>query len=283
MKKRGFTLIELLVVISIIALLMAIMMPALSKVKESSRRTVCLSNCRQWNIAASTYAAANDDYYPARFGNIAGRKYDYSWPFQYYKVKSGGSDVYCDLIGSFLKPYLSGPEAFFCPSVPKNAPRHSVNGVSILGMGWTQIIEEVDSAPANQSYLDGDYSLFTGYNMTDNELIAITSGGVRFDEIIAVPPRNEVVDRDLNSRSPSPVKTSRSKPTKAISGDMCSLASLGDGKYNSNHPYQNAEIGEPEGMNASFVDGSSAWVPFQNFRPFMQYRTGVSFYWPDFE
>ena len=47
----GFTLIELLVVISIIALLLSILMPALSRVKEQGRRVVCASEVRQAGLA----------------------------------------------------------------------------------------------------------------------------------------------------------------------------------------------------------------------------------------
>lgn len=49
--QRGFTLIELLVVISIVALLIALLLPAIKHTRESSRRTVCLSNQRQISLA----------------------------------------------------------------------------------------------------------------------------------------------------------------------------------------------------------------------------------------
>ncbi len=58
---RGFTLIELLVVIAIIAILLAIMMPALSRVREQGKRAVCLSNLKQLNLAWNLYADDNDD------------------------------------------------------------------------------------------------------------------------------------------------------------------------------------------------------------------------------
>ncbi len=65
MKRKGFTLIELLVVISIIALLMGILMPALAKVRELARRLVCGTNLS--GIGKSmflVYSADNDEQYP---------------------------------------------------------------------------------------------------------------------------------------------------------------------------------------------------------------------------
>jgi len=57
--KRGFTLIELLLVIAIIAILAALLLPALGRAKETARRTACVSNLKQVNLAIRLYA---DDY-----------------------------------------------------------------------------------------------------------------------------------------------------------------------------------------------------------------------------
>lgn len=62
----GFTLIELLVVMMIIGALMALLAPALSRVKENARRTKCLSNVRQIQIALQLYADSNDGRVPPR-------------------------------------------------------------------------------------------------------------------------------------------------------------------------------------------------------------------------
>lgn len=62
----GFTLVELLVVIGIIALLISVLLPALSKAREQSKATACLSNLRQIGIGFQLYRQYNRDYYPPR-------------------------------------------------------------------------------------------------------------------------------------------------------------------------------------------------------------------------
>ena len=61
-KPRAFTLIEVLVVVSIISYLVALMLPSLSKARESSRSAVCATNQHQLAVAATAYTAANADW-----------------------------------------------------------------------------------------------------------------------------------------------------------------------------------------------------------------------------
>lgn len=70
----GFTLVELLVVIAVIALLMAILLPALSKAKEQGKRAVCLTHIKQLQLAWNMYCDGNNEKVPV--GDVW-----YSWGF----------------------------------------------------------------------------------------------------------------------------------------------------------------------------------------------------------
>src|SRR4051812_35372382 len=64
--RNGFTLVELLVVIGIIAVLIGILLPTLSKAREQAKLTQCLSNVRQLGLGMQLYRQYNRDHYPLR-------------------------------------------------------------------------------------------------------------------------------------------------------------------------------------------------------------------------
>jgi len=82
MHRRGFTLIELLVVVAIIAILVALLLPALTKARESAKRVACSSNQRQYLMALTMYAAQYRtypySYFPSSYGTVS-----YGVPYQY--------------------------------------------------------------------------------------------------------------------------------------------------------------------------------------------------------
>jgi prepilin-type N-terminal cleavage/methylation domain-containing protein/prepilin-type processing-associated H-X9-DG protein len=63
-RHSGFTLIELLVVIAVIAILAAMLLPALARAREDANRVACYSNLKQWNYAQSMYTDDNKGIYP---------------------------------------------------------------------------------------------------------------------------------------------------------------------------------------------------------------------------
>lgn len=67
-EKWNFTLVELLIVITIIAILAAMLLPALNSARDKAREISCLSNLRQYNLAIENYVDSNGEFYPCVLG-----------------------------------------------------------------------------------------------------------------------------------------------------------------------------------------------------------------------
>ncbi|MCC5830518.1 MAG: prepilin-type N-terminal cleavage/methylation domain-containing protein [Phycisphaeraceae bacterium] len=114
----GFTLIELLVVISIIALLIGILLPALGMARDAARNAVCLSNARQMGIGLVSYANENGQWFPAPIQQPNPQTV-IPWQAAVYELVTGSSLSASELTFSSAHEYLLGT-AFECPQAQVN-------------------------------------------------------------------------------------------------------------------------------------------------------------------
>ena len=135
----NFTLIELLVVVSIIGILVSILLPSLSSARERAKLTVCLSNNRQMNIMAQTFANSNDFVLPSQTWYAQNIRGTY-WMFQINDDWEWGS--FADVTGTAFEctTFKTSKKVLLSPGVSE----HAQKGVG--GIGYNRYIGgDVDS------------------------------------------------------------------------------------------------------------------------------------------
>jgi len=248
-RRRGFTLIELLVVIAIIAILAAMLLPALAAAKEKGRRTVCVGNLRQIGVSLQLYTGDNHDNLPAMADPINKANALWDIPDQVSDALSGGS-------GSSTNFYKG---IFYCPDsvllqaqnvnywwdyVGSGSDTHRVTSyqwiisrdgkLGFYGQGSSSVVQL--SPP--KGYLNKITTTFTNlYNLASTEMVtdAVISEGNFTAGVLGA-----------NATGQTYVGVYTSNPTELPQ------------KYNSNHMHKSV----PAGGNILFMDCHCEWRPF---------------------
>jgi prepilin-type N-terminal cleavage/methylation domain-containing protein len=115
--RTGFTLVELLVVISILALLIAILLPSLRRARQQAKRTACASNLRQVGLGLNMYADSSNDWLPTW---SAWQVWGYYGTEDDGKNGDGEGPSWAEQLK--IEGDIPGVEVYHCPAFPNDEP-----------------------------------------------------------------------------------------------------------------------------------------------------------------
>lgn len=195
-KSRGFTLIELLVVISIIALLIGLLLPALGQARNAAKHSQCLSNMKNLNGGLYTYASDSKGQYP---------QHDADWPTDVRRVIPAPRATRVH-IALFEGGYITEGAVTICPLIADYHQQtwfsdpDAMNNTSANNFGgWTSgatnvtlaygFMSRFDNQYGNVTYIDDERpwperieEAYSDNALITHRMIANASNGVLYDE-----------------------------------------------------------------------------------------------------
>ncbi|MES1180795.1 MAG: prepilin-type N-terminal cleavage/methylation domain-containing protein [Verrucomicrobiota bacterium] len=259
--RKGFTLIELLVVIAIIAILAAMLLPALAAAKEKAKRIQCLNDIHQIEIALNVYVSDSHDKLPVYDSTTgAGWAWDLPDPIAQAMLNSGLTK-----------------KSFYCPSTePKftDEINWSTPGFGPSSTLWNFQISS-DPAKLGEFHVCGFAFAFSGVN----SLLALTNQNktLQAEPMIGtdtlVPPSDRVLTADciLSTGGTTPGYLNAANNYTSIPGGFMHNGAI--------YPHESAHLkGKlPIGGDVGYKDGHAVWQKFNVMVP--RTRAGSVFWW----
>ncbi len=292
----GFTLVELLVVISIIALLISLLFPALAKSRSLALRVQCGSNMRQIGVAMAEYAEEYGGLYPLSdtgnwpFGNFAAYNFNGTWanyPYWgfgmlYYSSFGVQGNNMLNPQPGVLKPTRQGVSMMFSTQPGAFSQTEFVQPSDYNSNG---VLDNWSGILSGYSYwLDRgkDWQLtedLAGYQAEQQGL----SGNAIELSYIYLPAYNDTIH--------VPAANPRSNPGSILVTDnvlftdqtgqrgLTGFAASGPGVPDSNHVSGTAGHNLPSGSHELYNDGAVVWVPMSQIKPRIQIQAGLVMGW----
>ncbi len=231
-RKRAFTLIELLVVVSVIAILLAILMPGLRKARDAARRISCGNRLRQWGVAIQMYTNENDGKLMAIVNKWGGNPYPHyinDKPQQ--NSKSRGATMWNiqainPYIGAFSPDYEDNgiaTDMVTCPCCSGefmqdwikriNWPNHDFVEFAYSYFGRADTLEEGECSPDAKSHLTGKTLTARKLLMAEILNLDVSDGAYRYNHGRSGWSWNETSFASPQGavKSPNPAATGRSQ------------------------------------------------------------------------
>jgi prepilin-type N-terminal cleavage/methylation domain-containing protein/prepilin-type processing-associated H-X9-DG protein len=260
-KSKAFTLVELLVVVGVIAVLVALLLPALNKARAQARAVACASNLRQIASGYNLYAHNNNGWYPVSVVdyNFYGTKVywrgyygdEWSRTDSFSTAPNYRTTPYNRCVPTMIAPKYITPEVFYCPDndpLPRNKDVQT----------WRRLAQFLDDGTKTASQWNSQYGFNPSYLGNHNVSYSLPSrGGSLSNNILRFigPLRTSELGGGI-----LPVAADLSKNVIGGGLDYTSSTNWRFGKHNG-------------GYNIARADGSVYWVRMVGRRDFsMVYR-----------